>query len=143
MKTMLNLFVLGTFTLRGALIGALLFLVTFAISLAIVSFIMVRIPTNYFHKDYSPEFLSGRHPAIRLVGILAKNVLGILLVALGIVMSIPGVPGQGILTILLGIMLLDFPGRRSLEYKLVSRPSVFKTVNKLRHKFGKPTLVLD
>ena len=39
--------------------------------------------------------------------------------------------------------LLDFPGRRSLEYKLVSRPSVFKTVNKLRHKFGKPTLVLE
>jgi hypothetical protein len=136
-------FVLGMIALRGALLGALLFLVTFAISLAIVAFIMVKIPANYFRKDHSPEFLSGRHPALRLLGHLGKNVLGILLVALGIVMSIPGVPGQGILTILLGIMLLDFPGRRSLEHKLVSRPRVFKAINKLRHRFGKPSLVLD
>ncbi len=140
---MLSLFVSGMITLRGGLVGALLFLVTFAISLAIVAFIMVKIPANYFHKNHLPEFLTGRHPAIRLVGFLGKNVLGVLLVALGIVMSIPGVPGQGILTILLGIMLLDFPGRRSLEYKLVSRPSVFKTINKLRHRFGKPTLTLN
>jgi hypothetical protein len=58
-------------------------------------------------------------------------------------MSIPGVPGQGILTILLGIMLLDLPGKRDLENKLVSRPQVLKTINKLRHKFGKPNLILD
>jgi hypothetical protein len=135
-------FVLELITLRGALLGALLFLVTFAISLTIITFIIIRIPANYFQQDHSPEFLSGRHPAIRLLGLLGKNVLGVLLVALGIVMSVPGVPGQGILTILLGIMLLDFPGRRSLEHKLVSRPQVFKTINKLRHRFGKPSLVL-
>jgi hypothetical protein len=40
-------------------------------------------------------------------------------------------------------MLLDFPGRRNLEYKLVSRPSVFRTINKLRHRFGKSNLTLD
>jgi hypothetical protein len=57
-------------------------------------------------------------------------------------MSVPGVPGQGILTILLGIMLLDFPGKRECEYKLVSRPKVLRTINLLRQKFGKPPLVL-
>lgn len=134
--------VLELITLRSALFGALLFVVTFVISLAIVSVIMVKIPANYFRTDYSPEFLSGRHPAIRLLGIVGKNILGVLLVALGIVMSVPGVPGQGLLTILLGVMLLDFPGRRSLELRLVSRPAVFKTINKLRHRFGKPNLVL-
>lgn len=136
-------FVLGLITWRGALLGALLFLVTFAISLGIVALIMVKIPENYFRKDHFPEFLSGYHPAIRIIGFVGKNVLGVLLVTLGIVMSIPGVPGQGILTILLGIMLLDFPGRRSLELKLVSQPRVLKTINKLRHRFGKPSLVLD
>jgi len=135
--------VLQMITWQSALFGALLFVVTFAISLAIVSFIMVKIPPNYFHADYSPEFLSGRHPAIRLLGVIGKNVLGVLLVALGIVMSVPGVPGQGLLTILLGVMLLDFPGRRDLELKLVSRPAVLKTINKLRHRFGKPSLVLE
>ena len=62
---------------------------------------------------------------------------------IGIVLSLPGVPGQGLLTILLGIMLLDFPGRRKLEVKILSRPQVFKAINKLRHRFGKPPLKLD
>jgi len=86
---------------------------------------------------------SDKHPVVRFLGVFVKNLLGLLLVALGIVMSIPGVPGQGILTILLGIMLLDFPGKRDLEYRLVSRPRVLNTINKLRHRFGKDSLVLD
>jgi uncharacterized membrane protein len=70
--------VLELITLRSALFGGLLFVVTFVISLAIVSVIMVKIPANYFRTDYSPKFLSGRHPAIRLLGIVGKNILGVL-----------------------------------------------------------------
>ena len=136
-------FTFGSITWRGALLGALIFLVTFTISLAIVSFIVVKLPATYFQKEHPREFWTDRHPGVRFLGVFAKNVLGVLLVALGIVMSIPGVPGQGILTILLGIMLLDFPGKRDLELKLVRRPQVFNTINKLRHRFGKPNLVLD
>jgi hypothetical protein len=129
-------------TQRRVLLGVLLFVVSFAISLAVVSFILVKIPPDYFKEGRPDAFWSGRHPVIRLLGILGKNLLGIVLVALGIVMSIPGVPGQGILTILLGIMLLDFPGRQKLERKIVSQPRVLKNINKLRHRFGKPELVL-
>lgn len=136
-------FILELITTRGVLLGALLFLVTFSINLAIVSFVLVKIPANYFSKGRSRAFLSGRPPVLRYLAVVGKNLLGVLLVALGIVLSLPGVPGQGILTILLGIMLLDFPGRRSLEHKLVSRPRVLNTINKLRHRFGKPKLVLD
>ena len=135
--------VFGSITWQSVLLAVLLFLVTFTISLVIVSFILVRIPPDYFHKDRPRNLWSDRHPAVRFLGVFAKNLLGILLVVLGILMSIPGVPGQGILTILLGLMLLDFPGKRNLEYKLVSRPQVLKTINKLRHRFGKPSLVLD
>jgi hypothetical protein len=129
--------------LKGVLLGVLLFLVTFSISLAIVSVIMVKIPADYFKKNRSRKVLPTYNPAVRFLAVLGKNVLGILLVVLGIILSLPGVPGQGILTILLGIMLLDFPGKRGLEHKLVSRPQVLKTINKLRQKFGKPKLVLD
>jgi len=135
--------VFGSITWRSALLAILLFVVTFTISLAIVSFIMVRIPPDYFHKDRPRDLWSDRHPAVRWLGMFAKNLLGVVLVVLGILMSIPGVPGQGVLTILLGIMLLDFPGKRTLEYKLVSRPQVLKTINKLRQRFGKPSLVLE
>jgi len=135
--------VFGSITWQRVLLGGLLFVVTFAISLAIVSFIVVRIPPDYFHKDRPRDLWSDRHPAIRFMGTFAKNALGVVLVVIGVLMSIPGVPGQGILTILLGIMLLDFPGKRTLEYKLVSRPQVLKTINRLRHRFGKPSLVLE
>jgi hypothetical protein len=134
---------IGQITLRNVLFGALLFLVTFAISLAIVSFVLVKLPADYFKKDNPREFWTDRHPAVRFLGVLGKNVLGVLLVVLGILMSVPGVPGQGILTILLGVMLLDFPGRNALEHKLVSRPRVYQAINKLRHRFGKPSLVLE
>lgn len=129
-------------TSRGVLLGVLLFVVSFAISLSVVSFILVKIPPDYFKEDRSNAFWSARHPAIRVMGIVGKNLLGVLLVVLGIVMSIPGVPGQGILTILLGIMLLDFPGRQELERKIVSQPRVLRSINKLRHRFGKPELEL-
>ncbi len=129
-------------TRRGVVLGVVLFVVSFALSLAVVSFILVKIPPDYFKEDRLGTFLSGRHPAIRVLGIIGKNLLGVVLVVLGILMSLPGVPGQGILTILLGIMLLDIPGRQKLERKIVSQPRVFKSINKLRHRFGKPKLEL-
>jgi hypothetical protein len=58
-------------------------------------------------------------------------------------MSLPGVPGQGVLTILLGVMLLDFPGKRNLETRLVRQPRVFRSINALRARFDKPPLILD
>ncbi|MCA1573007.1 MAG: hypothetical protein LC770_00390, partial [Acidobacteria bacterium] len=80
---------------------------------------------------------------IRWLAIIGKNLLGVVLVVAGILLSLPGVPGQGILTILLGVMLLDFPGRPRLEHWLVSRPRILRTINKLRHRFSKQALVLD
>jgi hypothetical protein len=128
---------------KGVVIGIVLFLITFTGSLAVVSFIMVKIPEDYFKLDNPRKIMPNRHKAIRSLVILARNLLGALLVLLGIVMSLPGVPGQGLLTILLGVMLLDFPGKRTLEYKLVSKPRVRNAINKLRHKFGKPELILE
>jgi hypothetical protein len=132
-----------TISLRSALIGIVIFLITFTVSLAVVSFILVKIPPTYFREDHPRDLWRDRHAALRITGIVAKNVLGGMLVGLGIILSLPGVPGQGVLTILLGVMLLDFPGKRRLEYKLISRPSVLNAVNRLRHRFGKPALVLE
>jgi hypothetical protein len=80
---------------------------------------------------------------LRWGGLVVKNLLGAFLVLLGVLMSLPGVPGQGVLTILLGVMLLDFPGKRKLELKLVSRPKVLRTINRIRHRFDKSPLLLD
>jgi hypothetical protein len=135
--------VFGSLTWRGLLFGLLIFVVTFVVNLAIVSFILVKLPADHFNKNHRTSFWLGRHPVIRAMGIIGKNILGVLLVVVGILLSIPGVPGQGLLTILLGIMLLDFPGKRRLEQNLLRRPQILKTINRLRGRFGKQALEID
>ena len=130
-------------TWHDVIVGASISAATFVGSIAVVTFVLVKLPPNYFHSSHAREFLTERHRAIRWAGIVFKNLIGLLLVLLGIIMSLPGVPGQGILTILLGIMLLDFPGKRGLELRLVSRPKVLQTINQIRRKFDKPPLMLD
>lgn len=141
METLSSL--IESLSLRNVLIGLVVFVITFSLSLGVVSFILIKLPANYFRDDHPRDFLSDKNAVLRVAAIVGKNLLGAMLVALGIVMSLPGVPGQGILTILLGIMLLDFPGKRRLEQRLISRPSVLRAVNKLRSRFGKPELLLD
>lgn len=124
-------------------LGVALFVVTFAGSIAAVTFVLIKLPPTYFQVAHSREFWTDRHRAVRWGGMFFKNLFGLILVLLGVVMSVPGVPGQGVLTILLGLMLLDFPGKRILEYKLVSRPKVMRAINGLRARFDKPPMVLD
>ena len=133
----------AAFTWRDAVIGLVLFIVTFTGSIALVTLMLVRIPATYFHSAHDRSLWVDRHRALRWSGMIMKNLIGFVLIILGIIMSLPGVPGQGILTILLGLMLLDVPGKRSLEQKLVKRPKVLQSINRLRGKFGKPPLVLD
>jgi hypothetical protein len=130
-------------TWQKILIGALIFLASFLINLGIVSFILVKLPADHFSKKRKTKFWAGPRPAIHAAKVSGKNIAGVLLVALGIVLSLPGVPGQGLLTVLLGIMLLDFPGRHRLEQKLLSKPSIVSTINRLRGRFDKPPLQLN
>jgi hypothetical protein len=135
--------ILGLVTTKEVMVAVGLFVVTFAVSLSVISFILVKLPPTYFKESHSRTFWVDRHPWVRWAGLVGKNVLGVVLVLLGILMSLPGIPGQGILTILLGIMLLDLPGKRRLETKILSQPRVLEKINRLRHKFSKPPLVLD
>lgn len=135
--------VLSTLSWRNVLIGATIFVVSFFANLGIVTLILVKIPADHFSKSRKTKFWSGRRPWLHAAKVIGKNIAGILLVALGVVLSLPGVPGQGLLTVLLGIMLLDFPGRHRLEQKLLSKPSILNSINKLRRRFGKKPLELN
>jgi hypothetical protein len=134
---------IGSWSWHNVAIAVVIFAVTFAVSLALVSFILVKLPPDYFSTSHERKFLDDRHRGVRIVAMIGKNLLGLILILVGIILSIPGVPGQGILTILLGVMLLDFPGKHRLERKIVSKPKVREAINGLRHRFGKPPLILD
>jgi hypothetical protein len=128
---------------RGAAWGVGLFLLTFSLSLAVTAWILVKLPANYFSASHKFELFADRAPVLRVVGLIAKNLLGGVLFVLGVLMSLPGVPGQGILTILLGIMLMDIPGKHKAERKIISRPKVLRTINRIRARFHKPPLELE
>lgn len=118
---------------------AILFLITFVVSLAIVVAIVVRLPATYFTQKRRP-FLGGVHPVPRIALIILKNVAGVAVVAAGLLMSLPGVPGQGFLTIFIGLMLVDFPGKYRLERAIIRRRAVHGIINRLRNRFGRPPL---
>jgi hypothetical protein len=119
-----------------------IFLLTFTLSLALFGVIVLLLPPRYFSKDRS-RFLADKPPLVRWLGIFGKNVLGLVLIALGIVLSIPGVPGQGLLTILVGVVLLDIPGKHRLVRYLANRPGILRGINRFRSWFGRPPMVVD
>lgn len=125
------------------LLGAGLFLVSLALSFAAIAIVMVKIPANYFSSHYKQDFLPDSSWLVRWGAVIAKNIAGLILIVLGIILSLPGVPGQGILTILLGLIMIDIPGKRPLEAKIIKRPAVLTAVNNLRSRYNKPPLELD
>lgn len=124
-------------------LGLALFLISFTISFAAIGIVMVKIPENYFSSHYKRDFLPGSPWLVRWGAVILKNILGVFLILLGIVLSLPGVPGQGVLTILLGLIMIDIPGKRPIEARIIQRPTVLAAINKLRSKYDKPPLLLD
>lgn len=126
---------------REALIGLTIASVVFFVgTLIAIPFILVRLPPHYFDERHPRRWMPGRHPALRLLGLIVKNAAGAVFLAVGIALLF--LPGQGILTILIGVSLLDFPGKRYIERKIVGQPAVLKAVNALRAKYDKPPLTM-
>ena len=109
-------------------------------TLIAIPFILVRLPPNYFDERHPRRWMPNRNPVLRLLGLIVKNAVGAVFLAVGIALLF--LPGQGILTILLGISLMDFPGKRYCERKIVGQPAVLKAINALRAKYDKPPLTV-
>lgn len=124
-------------------LGVGLFLGSLALSFGAIAIVMVKIPANYFSSHYVHDFMPGSPWLVRWGAVIAKNVFGVFLILLGVVLSLPGVPGQGILTILLGLIMLDIPGKRPIEARIIKRPAVLAAINNLRARYNKPPLEMD
>jgi hypothetical protein len=111
-------------------------------SLAIAALVVVSWSADRFKLGAPDNFLQTRHPVVRVLARVGKNLAGVVLVLLGLVMALPGVPGQGILTMIIGLTLLDLPGKRTFERRLVSRPFILRQLNALRARFRRSALDL-
>lgn len=113
--------------------------VTFVGSLVLVPVLVSRIPADYFAHSQRPRTAMDTRPAWARVALrIGKNVLGVLLMFGGLAMLV--LPGQGLLTLLIGFMLVDLPGKYRFERWLVSRPRIASGINWLRLKAGREPL---
>jgi Putative transmembrane protein (PGPGW) len=115
--------------------------IMFVASAVAVPLLLVRIPHDYFgpgvHR-HTP--FADRHPVVRGILLFVRNVLGVLLILAGLAMLV--LPGQGVLTILAGLVLLHFPKKHELMRWIISRRAVLSSANWVRHRAGRPPLVV-
>jgi hypothetical protein len=98
-----------------------------------------RLPPDYFTA--TRRELASQRSLLQWTGHVAKNALGMVFVLAGIAMLV--LPGQGLLTILIGLLLVDFPGKRALERHFVRRRGVLEFLNRMRARHGRPPLQVD
>ena len=117
-------------------------LLTFVVSLATLPWLVAQIPSDYFvHRKRHPTNLKQGHPIIRMALLIGKNLLGGVLLIGGLLMLF--LPGQGLLTLAMGMLLLDYPGKFTLERKIAQQPRVLNSLNWLRKKTGTPPLEVE
>lgn len=109
-------------------------LATTAVTMIIAGVILVTLPADYL-VDGDPR---PRHWTYRMV----RSIVGVLLVIVGVLLSVPGIPGQGVLTILAGLILIEFPGRHRIVRAIIGRPAVLTAVNRVRARFGRAPLTI-
>ncbi len=81
-----------------------------------------------------------RNPVLRYILLVFKNLLGYFLLLMGVIMLF--IPGQGLLSITLGILLINFPGKKKLELKFFSNKKVLYVINSIRQKAGKEHITI-
>jgi H+/Cl- antiporter ClcA len=128
--------------------GGLWWGVAISLGAAVLSFaVAVAIVVSWAPDRFSragPAQRGQRRPLpIRVLGLLAKNLAGVVLVLLGLIMAIPGVPGQGLLTAVIGITLLNFPGKLRLERRFLRLRALRRGINRLRARWNRPPLEID
>ena len=111
-------------------------LIAFIFSAFGVSIVLLRLPVDYLSNptpSTSPQS-NWKH----LLSKIGRNILGSIFLIVGTVMLLT--PGQGILSIVVGLMLLDFPGKLILVRKILTKPRIFRTINRMRTTAKRPPL---
>ena len=117
-------------------LGAISFAI-FVFSLLSIKWLVSLIPSDYFINKKTSKFKS-KYPIVWLVSMIIKNLIGYVLIICGILMLV--LPGQGLFTIFIGLMMSNYPGKYFIERKFIAIPSVLKTINWLRKRSNQEPL---
>jgi hypothetical protein len=113
---------------------------TFIVSLIIIPWIIIRLPSDFFiTRKTIWNSAKQHHPALFITLLIIKNCIGIVLLAAGTIMLL--MPGQGLLTIAIGLGLINFPRKHIFLSRIVQYPSVLKALNWIRKKSHHPAFL--
>lgn len=110
---------------------------------AIALLILIGMPCDYLRASRIAHPWRSGYGVIDKAWLVVKNVLGSMLVLIGGILSMPLIPGPGFLIVVAGILLLDFPAKHRMLRKLVGRPIVLRSINRLRSAFAREPLLVD
>ena len=112
---------------------------SFISSILFCTLAIAYLPSDYFLPKKQTRRIE--QPVLRILLKVLKNLLAGMLIVVGFVF-IP-LPGQGVLTMLIGIVISDIPGKRRLERRIIRLPAILSAANNIRSRFKRPLLVLD
>ncbi len=116
--------------------------VTFFLSLLIIPWIICKLKNDFFLHLHEHKKMEDQHPVIFILLRILRYSFGAILLLSGILMIF--LPGQGLLTIILGISLLDFPGKQKAFDGILHLHPVQNGLNWIREKGAKsPFLFTD
>lgn len=116
-------------------------LVLLVVTVVALPLVVASLPEDYFARPRRTVAREGRrHAVVWTVLALLRNALGLVFILAGIVMLV--LPGQGILTILVGLAVANFPGKYAVERALIRRAPVRRALNAVRARAGRPPLIL-
>ena len=109
-------------------------------SIAGMGWFIAQIPEDYFiHDKRQAKHWNKYSSQARIAIIVFKNIFGGIMLVGGLFLLV--LPGQGLLTMIIGLLLIDYPGKFQLEQKIISIPSIFRSLNWFRAKARKPNLL--
>lgn len=114
---------------------------SFVLSIIVCTVLITYLPSNYFTNNYQRRHI--KNPILRFIVSFFKNIVGFIIIILGALMSVPGIPGQGLLTILVGLIISDFPGKSRLLNRIIHIRTVSLAANKIRLQFKRPPLEFE
>ena len=111
----------------------------FIVSLLSIRWLVSLIPNDYFINRKESKFKLN-YPITWVISSIVKNIFGYVLICGGILMLV--LPGQGLITIFIGLMLSNYPGKYFIEKKIIAMPKILRTINWLRKKSNEPPLIM-
>jgi hypothetical protein len=121
-------------------IGLISFL-TFLFGLLLMPFVIMRLPEDYFLSPQNGDQTSTVLRDSSTLFLVFKNLMGGVLLCLGVVMLV--LPGPGLMVALIGLSLVDIPGKRWVLGRILNISGLRSAINGLRGKRGRPPLKFE